>query len=134
MLGKPYGSTDRNAGFTLIELMIIVATLGILAAVAVPNFMTYRAESYLAAALSSDIRGALAAAAADDPKNVYPPDYAIARPSDLNQHGANLQDRAFQSFTYKQLDAGGSYQVNIVTFGGKEVCVRPGGIKRKKCA
>lgn len=40
----------NEKGFTLIELMIVIAIIGILAAVAIPNFIAYRDKAYCSAA------------------------------------------------------------------------------------
>ena len=43
---------ENKKGFTLIELMIVIAIIGILAAIAIPQFAFYRARSYNAVAQS----------------------------------------------------------------------------------
>ena len=61
MLQKMTRTNEK--GFTLIELMIVIAIIGLLAAIAIPNFIAYRNKAFCSAAESD--ANAIAAAIAN---------------------------------------------------------------------
>ncbi len=73
MLLKLRGTNSK--GFTLIELMIVIAIIGILAAIAIPNFIAYRNKSFCSQA-ESDAKNMLAAVADyfSEPEHTSMPD------------------------------------------------------------
>jgi len=81
----------NNEGFTLIELMIVIAIIGILAAIAIPNFLAYRRRSYNSAANA-------------DCKNIYTAAQAYFSTSTWSSAELDIDKLKTESGGFKQSD------------------------------